>query len=202
MPDPEARVPVYAYTNPRPAEWPQADYIVGNPPFIGKKEQSKGQKADLEPLTAKIKGAGVLDYVTGWYFKAAAYIQANQAVRAALVSTNSICQGEQVGILWSDLLARGVSIHFGHRTFQWTNEARGNAAVHCVIVGFGLHDVPEKWVFEYETPKSERLILPWAEKPMRAAVLPMLTDAAELNRMLPTRPAVAVPPAAAASVAD
>jgi very-short-patch-repair endonuclease len=76
-------------------------------------------------------------------------------IRAAFVSTNSITQGEQVGILWPDLLARGVKIHFAHRTFQWTSEARGKAAVHCVIIGFGLQDVAEKWLYDYATPKSE-----------------------------------------------
>ena len=113
-------------------------FIVGNPPFIGKKEQNKEQKADLAPLTAHIKGAGVLDYVTGWYFKATAYMQFNPSVRTAFVSTNSICQGEQVGILWGDLLRLGVSIHFAHRTFKWSNEGKGVAAVHCIIVGFAL----------------------------------------------------------------
>jgi hypothetical protein len=116
----------------------ECSYIVGNPPFIGKKEQNKEQKADLAPLTAHIKGAGVLDYVTGWYFKAATYMQANPAVRTGFVSTNSICQGEQVGVLWGDLLRLGVSIHFAHRTFKWSNEGKGVAAVHCIIVGFAL----------------------------------------------------------------
>jgi len=112
---------------------------------------------------------GRLDYVTAWYRLAVDYMKSaldrhsreggNDGLRAAFVSTNSICQGEQVGILWGDLLARGVHIHFGHRTFQWTNEARGNAAVHCVIVGFALHVIAEKWVFEYETPKSEPLAI-------------------------------------------
>ncbi len=76
-------------------------------------------------------------------------------VKAAFVSTNSITQGEQVGILWPDLFRRGIRIHFAHRTFQWNNEARGKAAVHCVIVGFGLSDVPEKIIFDYDTLKSE-----------------------------------------------
>src|SRR3546814_7091196 len=82
-------------------------------------------------------------------------MEANPAIKAAVVTTNSMSQGEQVGILWSDLLARGVFIHFAHRTFQWTNEARGKAAVHCVIVGFGLTDTFPKWVFDYETLKSD-----------------------------------------------
>src|SRR3546814_4485064 len=93
--------------------------------------------ADMERIWGKDGRFGRLDYVTAWYRKAVDCMEANPAIKAAFVSTNSISQGEQVGILWSDLLARGVFIHFAHRTFQWTNEARGKAAVHCVIVGFG-----------------------------------------------------------------
>ena len=103
----------------------QCSFVMGNPPFVGKKEQSLEQKADLEPLFKPLKGAGVLDYVTGWYIKAAAYIQANPAVPVAFVSTNSICQGEQVGVLWPYLLAQGIKIHFAHRTFRWSNEGKG-----------------------------------------------------------------------------
>jgi hypothetical protein len=79
----------------------------------------------------------------------------NPAIRAAFVSTNSITQGEQVGILWPDLLSRGVRINFAHRTFQWASEARGKAAVHCVIIGFALEDAPQKWLFDYDTIRSE-----------------------------------------------
>ncbi|MFZ2224955.1 MAG: DNA methyltransferase [Candidatus Deferrimicrobium sp.] len=130
-------------------------FILGNPPFVGKKEQTPSQKADVMRTFLSVKGAGVLDYVACWYRKAADYMAGNPAVRAAFVSTNSITQGEQVGILWKDLASRGVQIHFAHRTFQWSSEARGKAAVHCVIIGFALHDVPEKRLFDYETPKSD-----------------------------------------------
>ena len=90
------------------------------------------------------KGAGVLDFVAAWYRKAADYMAENPAIKAAFVSTNSITQGEQVGVLWPDLLKRGVKIHFAHRTFHWSSEARGKAAVHCVIIGFALHDAAEQ----------------------------------------------------------
>jgi len=130
-------------------------YLLGNPPFLGKSLQSAGQKEELTSVFHDIKGARVLDYVACWYLKAAEYIAGNSAIRAAFVSTNSITQGEQVAILWPDLFRRGIRIHFAHRTFQWNSEARGKAAVHCVIVGFGLGDVPEKWLFDYDTPKSE-----------------------------------------------
>jgi hypothetical protein len=130
-------------------------YLLGNPPFVGKKEQNAGQKSDLLRVFSDQKGVGVLDYVCCWYRKAVDYMAENPAIRAAFVSTNSITQGEQTGILWPDILRRGAKIHFAHRTFQWCNEARGKAAVHCVIVGFGLQDVAEKILYDYETPKSE-----------------------------------------------
>ena len=103
------------------------------------------------PRFPDVQGAGVLDFVAAWYRKAAEYMADNPAIKAAFVSTNSITQGEQVGVLWPDLLRRGVKIHFAHRTFQWSSEARGKAAVHCVIIGFALHDCADKRLFDYET---------------------------------------------------
>ena len=102
----------------------------------------------------EISAHGVLDYVANWYVKATKYMAANREVETALVSTNSITQGEQAGLLWSLLLSMGVRINFAHRTFQWNNEARGKAAVHCVIVGFALFDRQVKWLFEYENIKG------------------------------------------------
>lgn len=130
-----------------PAE--QCSFVMGNPPFLGKKEQSPAQKADLEPLLKAIKGSGVLDYVTGWYVKAAAYIQENKSIPVAFVSTNSICQGEQAGVLWPFMLSQGLKIHFAHRTFRWSNEGKGVAAVHCVIVGFGLEKLNQCYLYDY-----------------------------------------------------
>jgi hypothetical protein len=127
----------------------QCSYIMGNPPFIGKKEQLPLQKVDMELLLSTVKGSGVLDYVAAWYIKATAYIKSNPTVPVAFVSTNSICQGEQVGILWSYLLAKGVKIHFAHRTFRWSNEGKGVAAVHCVIIGFGLKEPSKYRLFDY-----------------------------------------------------
>ncbi|MCA0393545.1 MAG: N-6 DNA methylase [Proteobacteria bacterium] len=131
------------------------DYVLGNPPFIGHQWRNAEQMADMERIWGKEGRFGRLDYVTAWYRIAVAYMQKNPEVVTAFVSTNSISQGEQVGILWGDLLARGVKIRFAHRTFQWSNEARGKAAVHCVIVGFGLVDSDPKWIYEYETIKSD-----------------------------------------------
>lgn len=133
----------------------ELSFILGNPPFLGKSNQNAAQKADMEKVFAGVKGAGVLDYVAAWYLKAAQYIQGTK-IKAAFVSTNSISQGEQVGILWSLLFNQyKIKIHFAHRTFSWTNEARGNAAVHVVIIGFANFDIPEKTIFEYADIKGE-----------------------------------------------
>lgn len=129
----------------------QCSYVLGNPPFIGKQFQSTEQKQDMELICGKVKGAGVLDYVTGWYFKAAEYIKGTRIV-VGFVSTNSITQGEQVGVLWKPLFQKhGIKIHFGHRTFAWESEARGKAHVHVVIMGFACFDTPTKRIYEYES---------------------------------------------------
>ncbi|MEY4768570.1 MAG: putative adenine-specific methylase [Pseudomonadota bacterium] len=111
-------------------------FIMGNPPFVGYSYQTKTQKEDLHLVFQNINGTGVLDYVSGWHIKAARYIQANKNIAVAFVSTNSLTQGEQVGILWTELLQLNIRLFFAHRTFQWNNEGRGVAAVHCVIMGF------------------------------------------------------------------
>jgi len=133
----------------------EIDYILGNPPFVGKKEQSKEQKAEVMGIFDSVKGCGVLDYVAAWYLKAAQYIQGTQK-KVAFVSTNSITMGEQVGILWNELFNRyNIKIHFAHRTFGWSSEARGKAAVHVVIIGFAAFDIDNKRIFEYENIKAE-----------------------------------------------
>lgn len=127
----------------------RCDYIVGNPPFLGKSNQNNAQKEDMALIYAGVKGAGVLDYVTAWYVKAWAQIQINPAIKAAFVSTNSITQGEQVAILWQPLMSQGLHIHFAHRTFKWNNEGSGVAAVHCVIVGFGAEKPKKCAIWDY-----------------------------------------------------
>lgn len=125
------------------------NYILGNPPFVGKQNQSTSQKKEMAALFTDVSGAKELDFVSAWYVKSMQLMKSNPAVRTALVSTNSITQGEQVGILWKYLIDNGATINFAHRTFRWTNEAPGIAAVYCVIVGFGLQDVQPKRLFDY-----------------------------------------------------
>lgn len=133
----------------------ELSYILGNPPFVGKQMRNKDQVEDHELVAGNIHGAGVLDYVACWYIKAAKYIVGTN-VTVAFVSTNSITQGEQVGILWNELFNKySVKIHFAHRTFQWNSEAKGKAAVHVVIIGFGNKDVADKYIFEYENIKGQ-----------------------------------------------
>lgn len=192
------------------------NFILGNPPFLGKSNQSAAQKLNMQYVCGEIKNAGLLDFVAAWYIKAARYMRLAPSpfkgeggdggeslkpatptlalplhgggnIRCAFVSTNSITQGEQVGVLWSWMLAQGVKIHFAHRTFSWNNEARGKAAVHCVIVGFGLHDVADKTIYEYADIKSE----PHAVKAIN--INPYLVDAPDVIIEKSRLPICAVP---------
>lgn len=132
----------------------ELDYIMGNPPFVGARLMDKVQKEDLSELFAGQKGAGNLDYVAGWYKKAADLMQ-NSRICAALVSTNSITQGEQVPILWEKLFGTGIHINFAHRTFRWDSEAKLKAHVHCVIVGFSyVQNNGEKTIYSSDRPQS------------------------------------------------
>jgi len=133
----------------------ELNYILGNPPFIGQTWQSKEQKAELASCLPEIKSTGALDFVSAWYAKATDYMLLNRNVKTALVSTNSIVQGEQVPVLWGYLFNKGVCIDFAHQTFKWTNNAKGNAGVHCVIVGFSLSNKAEKLLYEYADIKAE-----------------------------------------------
>ena len=130
-------------------------FIIGNPPFIGSNIMKQKQRDQIVKEFDNKAGGGTLDYVTGWYIKAAKYIQ-NTKIKVAFVSTNSIVQGEQTNLLWG-LLQNNykIKIHFAHRTFKWNNEAKGNAAVFCVIIGFANFDTTFKYIFEYEDIKGE-----------------------------------------------
>ncbi|PHS72980.1 MAG: SAM-dependent methyltransferase [Cycloclasticus sp.] len=135
-----------------PAE--QLNYIIGNPPFLGKNFRSQEQSNAQGAIFFDVKNWKSLDFVSSWFYKAALFIE-NTAVEVAFVSTNSITMGEQVGALWNPILARDICINFAHRTFQWHNDAKGKAAVHCVIIGFSHHDKAEKWLFDYPDLKAE-----------------------------------------------
>lgn len=130
-------------------------YMVGNPPFKGHHLQSETEKQDMIRALGDDRAAGVMDYVAAWFAKAADFIRGTQIV-VAFVATNSITQGEQVGILWRVLQKKApLKIHFAHRTFKWSNEARGQAAVFCVIIGFSIREPTAQFIFDYETPASD-----------------------------------------------
>jgi len=131
----------------------EMSYILGNPPFVGKKYQSKGQKEDMIAVFGKnFKGVGSLDYVTAWFEKAADLIQ-HSNIKVAFVATNSIVQGEQVSLICKHLFEKySMHIDFAYRTFVWSNEARGKAAVHCVIIGFSqTSSTRAKLIFKGDT---------------------------------------------------
>jgi hypothetical protein len=167
-----------------PAEFPKLDYIVGNPPFVGSKLMTEAQRLDLLAVAGPgLKGAGVLDFVAAWYLKGGQYVQQYPATRVAFVSTNSVTQGEQVGLLWGEIL-RGARCHiqFAHRTFRWSNEARGNAAVYCVIIGYGADKLPTPRLYDYATPRSAPQEIP------AKTINPYLVDGPEVliyNRSKP-----------------
>jgi hypothetical protein len=162
-----------------PAE--RCSFVLGNPPFVGAKFMDDAQRLDTRAVFAGIDNAGLLDFVAAWYVKAARYMLVPETgivpVRAAFVSTNSISQGEQVGVLWGWLLAQGMHISFAHRTFSWSNEAKGKAAVHCVIIGFGLEGRAGKVIYEYADIKG----------------LPHATSANNINPYLVDAPNIVLP---------
>lgn len=129
------------------------NYIMGNPPFVGYSLQSQEQKEDMLSIYVDEKGkpyktAGKIDYVAAWYWKAAQLMYTNPVIRAALVSTNSITQGEQVASIWKPLFERfGIQIDFAYRTFRWDSEADIKAHVHCVIIGFSNADTKAKTIY-------------------------------------------------------
>ena len=125
------------------------NYIIGNPPFVGARLMSESQKQDvIDIFGAKWKNVGNMDYVCCWYKKAAELIKQAPQARAALVSTNSICQGEQVANLWQKLFDDGIRINFAYRTFRWDSEASLKAHVHCVIVGFSYQKVKPCFIYD------------------------------------------------------
>lgn len=136
----------------------ELDYILGNPPFVGSGMMTAEQKADMSQVTKEIKRVGQIDFVACWFIKAANYIQSS-FIKVGLVSTNSIIQGDQAIRLWKHLFEeKGITINFAHQTFKWTNEARGKAAVYCVIIGFSKAENKMKLLFEYPDIKGEPIV--------------------------------------------
>jgi len=148
----------------------ELDYIIGNPPFLGSRIMDATQKKELRAVARGYPQAGFLDYVAGWYILADRMMEANPDIETALVSTNSISQGEQPGILWPVLYERGNHINFAHRTFRWTNAARGVAHVHCVVVGFSRKARAERSIYYYPDITGEPVLK------LATTILPYLID--------------------------
>lgn len=153
----------------------RCDIVLGNPPFVGAKYQTDLQRQQIRDLAKLGKSGGTLDFVSGWFIKAAEFAAAGKA-RVGLVSTNSITQGEQVAQLWPQIFQRGMQISFAHRTFAWGSDARGKAHVHVVIVGMERTDSApqEKRLFFYDSVNAEP-----HEQAVRA-ISPYLFDASSL----------------------
>lgn len=130
----------------------KCNYIMGNPPFVGGKLMNNDQRADMKFIWGNIKLLNSLDYVSAWYKKASEYIQ-NTKIKVALVSTNSITQGEQVDAIWKRLFSEGIIINFAYRTFRWDSEANLKAHVHCVIIGFSYISNGNKYLYENDLYK-------------------------------------------------
>ena len=127
----------------------ELNYIMGNPPFVGARLMSLEQKRDVSKIFKDIKNSGNIDYVGCWYIKASEYMK-NTNIQSALVSTNSICQGEQPAILWKKLMNNGIYINFAYKTFRWDSEASIKAHVHCIIVGFSYINKNDKFIYNKE----------------------------------------------------
>ena len=175
------RIDWQSLIKPMPWEKQEArfDYIMGNPPFIGYLFQTESQKSDMENIFSNFSNSGVLDYVSSWFLLSAKYMvkwnQNNKRTVTAFVSTNSITQGEQAGLLWGELFNKfGIKIHFAHNTFNWTNEAKGKAAVHVVIIGFSNFNIERKQLFNYLDNKKE------AEKIIVKNINPYLIEGKDL----------------------
>jgi hypothetical protein len=123
-------------------------YVLGNPPYLGARNQSADQKTDMATAVGNVTGLNELDYVASWFFKAARYIRSHSAA-AAFVATNSICQGEQAALIWHPLIGgeSEIEIGFAYTSFKWTNEAAGNAGVTCVVIGISNRTVSKKLIY-------------------------------------------------------
>lgn len=134
------------------------NYIMGNPPFVGARLMSDEQKQDIADIFTGVKGAGNIDYVGCWYVKAKELMKGTR-IKAALVSTNSICQGEQTALIWKPLIEDGIRINFAYKTFRWDSESGLKAHVHCVIIGFSFEESKDKTIFlnEKQSVRAEHI---------------------------------------------
>lgn len=165
----------------------ECSYILGNPPFVGAKWMSKEQRLDMQSVAGTVKNYGLLDFVTAWYLLAARYV-GDRRTGIAFVSTNSISQGEQVGVLWSELFRLGMQINFAHRTFTWQSEARGKAHVHVVIIGFAANAKSVKRIYDSNNKSDE------VASQIVKSISPYLVEGGTLVLQNRSNPLCSVPP--------
>ena len=132
---------------------------MGNPPFSGFSSVTNDQKKWLHDVYPKNYKVALADYVTGWFVKSAYYMKKNPKISAAFVSTNSICQGDQVNTLWGLLLAEGIYINFAYSSFLWSNDASDKAGVTCIIVGFSLQNNEQPFIIHQNKNKEQEKVL-------------------------------------------
>ncbi|HTQ59563.1 MAG TPA: DNA methyltransferase [Candidatus Solibacter sp.] len=192
---PLKKSPTIAHGNALRFDWKQilppkkCSYVLGNPPFVGKKARNADQQDDMKTVFGKIAGSGVLDYVCCWYLQAAQYIQGTP-IKVSFVSTNSITQGEQPGIVWPILFGKlRIKIVFAHRTFPWKSEARGRAHVHVVIVGFAAFNTQPKRIYEYQSEDNGAIVS------TASNISPYLIEASDIALTNREHPLSAVPQA-------
>ena len=158
-------------------------YVFGNPPYLGSKLQDGSQKEDIRMSFGGINNHAILDYIAIWFYKGARYIQQSNA-KCAFVSTNSVCQGEQVGVLWPAVYALDVDIEFGYTSFRWNNNAKNNAAVTCIIVGMAdKNRIKRRYLFEQENKVEVQSISGYLTKNSRAIVHRDTSDPAGLPKL-------------------
>ena len=158
-------------------------YVMGNPPYLGSKLQSEEQKEEVVSIFRDVKGCKILDYIANWFMLGANYIKGTRA-KYAFVSTNSICQGEQVGVLWPEIFKRNLNIFFAHQSFRWTNNAKYNAGVTCVIVGIcNREDKIKKKIYKDGLYTEVSLINPYLTSNNETIVFKQTTDPPGLPKL-------------------
>lgn len=153
----------------------QRTFVIGNPPFLGARLQSPEQKRDTQRTWGNMKGSSDLDYVSNW-FRIAAQLVSERGARAAFVSTNSISQGEQAGLVWQELFKVGVKIDFAYQSFPWSNDASGQATVYCVIIGISQKSVQTKRQLWFSPDSSKKMV-----KIQPGNINPYLIDAPDIT---------------------
>ncbi len=158
-------------------------FVIGNPPYLGARLQDAEQKKDMRIVFSGKSGYNNMDYIACWFYKAKDYIKDNNA-KCALVTTNSICQGEQVALIWPSILSDHIEIDFAHQSFKWTNNAKGNAGVAVVIIGIRNNDSSDKFLYNQNLKQSVKNISPYLTNTSNVYVTPRTNTLSKLPAMI------------------